>query len=57
MINYYVFLYGTGCSYSDHTNQIKYFDRYGNYFFPTDVITGTPNIVTGTPSGCRYIYV
>jgi hypothetical protein len=27
------------------------FDKYGNYVFPTDLNTDTPNIVTGTPSG------
>ena len=27
------------------------FDKYGNYVFPTDLITDTPNIAIGTPSG------
>ena len=27
------------------------FDKYGNYVFPTDLFTNTPNIATGTPSG------
>lgn len=53
MINYYVFLYGTGCSYSDHTTS-KYFDKFGNYVFPTDSVTNTPNIAIGTPSDFLY---
>ena len=27
MINYYVFLYGSGCSYSDHTTIIEQLEK------------------------------
>lgn len=27
------------------------FDKFGNYVFPTDLITDIPNIAIGTPSG------
>lgn len=53
MINYYAFLYGTGCSYSGHTTP-NYFDKFGNYVFPTDLVTNTPNIAIGTPSDFLY---
>ena len=64
MVNYYYFLYGTGCSYSDHTtlnnedkkhsNQNR-FDKFGNYVFPTDLVTNTPNTVTGTSSDLSFL--
>lgn len=34
----------------NHSTQ-NCFDEYGNYVFPTDLFTNTPNIATGTPSG------
>lgn len=67
---YYYFLYGKGCSYSDHTTLTnkddintkdkKYsnqncFDKFGNYVFHTDLKAETPNIAIGTPSSLSFL--
>lgn len=39
----------------DSLSEQSYFDEYGNYVFPTDLVANTPNSATGTSSGFSII--
>ena len=45
-------LYKSGETYS---SELSFFDDYGNYSFPTDVVIDTPNTAVGTPLGLSLI--
>lgn len=45
-------LYKSGETYS---SDLSFFDEYGNYSFPTDLVIDTPNIAIGTPLGFSLI--
>ncbi len=38
-----------------HSSEISFFDEYGNYSFPTDLVVDTPNTAIGTPLGLSLI--
>ena len=38
-----------------HSSEIIFFDEYGNYSFPTDLVVDTPNTAIGTPLGLSLI--
>lgn len=42
-------------SENEISSTAKYFDEFGNYVFPTDIVANTPNIATGTPAGLTFI--
>ena len=35
----------------EDSGEVQYMDEYGNYVFPTDLVSSTPNTAVGTPSG------
>ena len=35
---------------SNDMHQCEYFDKYGNYFFSTDLVTNEPNTAYGSPN-------
>ena len=39
---------------TNRSNQ-NYFDKFGNYVFPTDLVANTPNTATGTSSGLSFL--
>ena len=38
-----------------HFSENSFFDEYGNYSFPTDLVIDTPNTAIGTPLGLSLI--
>lgn len=37
-----------------HSSKLSFFDEYGNYSFPTDLVIDTPNTAVGTPKPFNY---